>query len=88
MLKESEDEQKTQIIQEFYNFKQNLEIDMFENLANLDNLIYRIKQFIIDLHETLTESKILTSLSTDYEHFITPWESPKNEKTHRYNFIE
>lgn len=68
------DRHKTQLMQEFFNLS--------KNLANLNNRIYGVKQFEIDLDESLIESKILTILSANYEHFKTAWEStPKQEKT-------
>lgn len=44
MYERSEDRDKTQRKENFFNFKQNSEVDMPDKRVNLDNQIYRIKQ--------------------------------------------
>lgn len=78
----SEERKKMTLLQEFYNIKITKELTMEENLANIENLTYRLKQLKVNLEDAMVESKILTSLDETYHNFATAWEStPLEERT-------
>lgn len=78
----SEERKKMTLLQEFYNINIRKEIGMEENLANIENLTFRLKQLKVNLEDAMVELKILTSLDETYHNFVTAWEStPTQERT-------
>lgn len=76
------EQQKCNLLQEFFNFKYEKETDMSSHISQLENLACRLRAINQTVDEEMLISKILTTLPEEFKHFYTAWEStPKYERT-------
>jgi len=68
-------QQKCTLLQEFYNFKFNKDIDMMNNISQIQNITYKLNRLDQKLDDTMIITKILTVLPEEYKHFSVAWDS-------------
>lgn len=82
IYKKDNEQQKCNLLQEFFNFTFEKGNDMSLHISKLENLAYRLKILEQDINDDMLISKILSTLPERYRHFRTAWESaPKEERT-------
>jgi len=75
------EQQKCQLLQEFFNYKYQKSQDMATHVSTLQNMAYKLKVLNTDIDEIMI-SKILATLPDTYKHFASTWDSTSTkEKT-------
>lgn len=75
----SENRNKSALLQEFFNFKQQNR-SITEVISEIENIRFRLNQIGENINEEMVISKILTCLPSSLNYFITAWESTPDEK--------
>lgn len=76
------EQQKCNLLQDFFNYKYEKGMDMTSTIAKLENMAYKLKALNQGIDDQMIISKILAILPEKYKHFTTAWESTsKTEKT-------
>lgn len=81
----SENRKKGQLMQNFFNYKFDNAVDMQNNLAQIESIVYRLKQLQQAIDDEMVVSRILSALPHRYDYFITAWESTPNEEKNLKN---
>lgn len=74
------EQQKYNLLQEFFNFSFDKKLDIASNISNLENLSYRLKSINNEITEDMIISKILCIIPEHFKYFISAWESMPDEK--------
>lgn len=76
------EQQKCNLLQEFFGYTYNKTVDIATQLSKLENLAYRLKMLQENISDEMLMSKILAILPEEYRYFVSAWESStKEEKT-------
>ena len=76
------EQQKCNLLQEFYNYKFNKNSDLATHISQLENTAFRLNALNTKIDDTMLVTKILTTLPEKYNHFVTAWESTQiSERT-------
>lgn len=80
IFEKDDQQQKCNLLQDFFNFKYEKGCDMSLHISRLENLRYRLKGIKYEIDDEMLMSKILTTLPESYKHFSTAWESTSAEE--------
>lgn len=69
------EQQKLCLLTDFYNFKLNSKVSIADNVARLQNIVYRLKSLQENISDTQFMAKVLNELPENLKHFGTAWES-------------
>lgn len=76
------EQQKSSLVQEFFNFSFEKGNDISLHISKLENLAYRLRALNQTIDDEMLMSKILSTLPESYRHFRTAWEStPVQDRT-------
>lgn len=76
------EEQKCNLLREFFNFSFQKDCDMNLNISKIENLAYKLRNLKQSIDDNMIISKILSTLPEKYKYFSTAWDStPDSEKT-------
>lgn len=76
------EQQKCSLLQEFFNYKCELNSDMTSFISNVQNMAVKLKGLNQNIDDDMIMSKLLPSLPEKYNHFATAWESTgKTDRT-------
>lgn len=76
------DQQKTQLLGEFYNYEYDRNQDVMSNIAKVQTLAFRLNRLGQNVDETALITRIMTKLPDEYKHFGSAWDSTcSKEKT-------
>lgn len=76
------EQQKCNLLQEFFNFRYEKNTDMSLHISKMENLCCRLKTLNQTIDDDMLMSKILSTLPDQFKHFSTAWEStPVSERT-------
>lgn len=82
LFEKSDEQHRCKLMQDFFQFKFDTKINMTEHLGKLENLAFKLQSLGEKINEKMLLSKILSTLPTEYNNFITAWESTSlSEKT-------
>lgn len=82
IFEKTSEQQKCNLLQEFYKFTYDEKKDVIQHIAQLQNLSQKIKSLGDNLSERMIITKIMSILPRNFCHFITAWEStPISEQT-------
>ncbi|PNF30052.1 hypothetical protein B7P43_G05342, partial [Cryptotermes secundus] len=68
-------QQKSLLLQDFYNFKYDKTKDMMMNISHVQNIAFKLRQLNQNIDENMIMTEITTILPEDYKHFSTAWDS-------------
>jgi len=74
------EQQKCQLLQEFFNNKYQKGQDMATHVSTLQNMAYKLKVLNTDIDEIMIISKILATLPDTYKHFASAWDSTSTKE--------
>lgn len=69
------DVQRCSLLETFYNFKMDMNSSLLQQLAALENLVFRLKAVNETISDEMVMAKIITALPTEYNFFKSAWES-------------
>lgn len=82
LFDKDDDHRKCSLLESFYNFKFDSSKDIATNIANIRNIVHKLKSLEQTIDDAMLIARIVTALPEKYEMFITAWESTvKAEKT-------
>jgi len=73
------DQQKCNLLQDFYNFKYSKDMDMIENIGKLKNVVHKLTSLNQLISEEMVITRILTALPEEYQYFSCAWDSTRKE---------
>ena len=73
-------QRKCNLLQEFFMFSFDKNLDVATNVSNLQSIAYRLKALNSNVDDEMIISKILTNLPSQYKHFISAWESATTQE--------
>jgi len=74
------EQQKCQLLQEFFNYKYQKDQDMAIHVSTLQNMTYKLKVLNTDIDEIMIISKILATLPDTYKYFASAWDSTSTKE--------
>ncbi|KAI5632254.1 gag-polypeptide of LTR copia-type domain-containing protein [Phthorimaea operculella] len=81
-FEKSTDQQKCNLLQDFYKYNYNEKNDMTFHITHIQNLAHQINLLGEKINESMIISKILSTIPQKYNYFATAWEScPLHERT-------
>lgn len=69
------DQQKCNLLQDFFTFKFKKDTDISSNLSRLQNIAFQLKSMKQNIDDNMVISKILSSLPEEFKFFTIAWES-------------
>lgn len=76
------DQQKCSLMEKLYNFQFSASESVSDNIAEIDNIAFRLRALGEEISESMIMARVLSVLPEEYKHFRTAWESTtKAEKT-------
>ncbi|KAL0878995.1 hypothetical protein ABMA27_003975 [Loxostege sticticalis] len=82
IFEKSSEQQKCNLLSEFYKYRFDTKNDVTSHISHLQNLSQKLNSLGENITDQMIISKILSSLPQKFNYFITAWESsPSSEKT-------
>jgi len=69
------EQQKCNLLRNFYGLTYEKGIEIATYISKLRNFAYRLKAMEIEINDTMIISKVLATLSEEYAHFVSAWNS-------------
>ncbi|CAH0730247.1 unnamed protein product, partial [Brenthis ino] len=80
MFDGEESRRASELLQEFFTFKTSRKHNISQLLCEIENLTFRLKGLGQNITNEMLISKILSCLPSEYENFITAWDSTEDSK--------
>lgn len=80
VYKKDTEQQKSQLLSDFFGFKFNKSLDMITNIAALQNLAFRLNGLDSKIDDTMLMTRIILALPEEYKHFSSAWDSTSKEE--------
>lgn len=87
IFQKSTQDQVCNLLQQFYNFTFDKGCDMAIHISKIENLAHKLKALNQAVDDNMIISKILSTLPSQYKHFITAWESTSSQERTLTNLI-
>lgn len=81
------EQQRCKLLQQFYSVSFSKNMDMSAYISKVKNLAFRLNAIKTNIDDKMIISKLLTTLSKEYSHFISAWESTETQKKTLDNLV-